>query len=146
MMNGGGWLREGGLGGFAAEEIKDGGGDHEVEQGAADEAADDDDGDGMEDFFAGFIGSKQQWHEGDAGAEGRHEDGDKAFQRAAHDHGATESFAFMLHEMEVVRDHHDAVAGGDSADGDEADEGGDADVIDEQPGEGESTHECQWDV
>jgi hypothetical protein len=48
--------------------------------------------------------------------------------------------------VEVVAHHHDAVAGGDAADGDEADEGGDADVVDEQPGEGEAAHERERDV
>ena len=45
-----------------------------------------------------------------------------------------------------MADHHDAVAGRHAAHGDEADDGGDADVVDEPPGQRETAHERERDV
>jgi hypothetical protein len=53
---------------------------------------------------------------------------------------------FVLHEMQVVADEHDAVSSRDTGDGDEADEGGDADVVQLEVGEDEAADEGERDV
>lgn len=47
--------------GSSSNQEENGGGDHEVEKSGGDESADDGDGHGMEDFFAGFAGRKHEW-------------------------------------------------------------------------------------
>ena len=89
---------------------------------------------------------EEQRDECDAGGKCGHEHGDEPFEGSARDHLARETFALVLHQVEVVRDHHDAVARGDTGDGDEADEGGDGDVVDELPRQREAAHECERDI
>ena len=101
---------------------------------------------GIEDFLAGVggrVGSLDEREEvdidderdqRDAGGEGRHEDRDEPFEGAALDHRAGESLALVFHQVEVVGDHHDGVARRDAGDGDEPDEGGDADVVERVAG------------
>ena len=48
--------------------------------------------------------------------------------------------------MEVVREEHDAIAGGDACDGDESHEGGDGDIIEFKVGEEESADEGERDI
>ena len=55
-------------------------------------------------------------------------------------------FAFVLHEMQVVADEHDAIARGDAGHGDEADERGDADVVQLEVGEDQPADERERDV
>ncbi len=52
----------------------------------------------------------------------------------------------MLHEVQVVRQQHDIVSRRHAAHRDEADEGGDADVVELPPGEGERTGQRQRDA
>ena len=66
-MRGGRVEAQGAFGGAFAEEPEHRGGDCEVEQGAADEAADDDDGDGMQDFLSRLVRGEEQRDERDAG-------------------------------------------------------------------------------
>ena len=134
LFAGGSFLGNGFFGGFSAENVEEGGGDGEAEYRGADEAADDDDGHGVQDFLAGLVGCEEEGDEGDACGEGRHDDGDEAFEGAAFEHLAGEAFALVAHEMEVVGDHHDVVAGCDAGDGDEANEGGDADIVESLAG------------
>ena len=83
----------------------------------------------MEDFLARLIGGEDQRNQADAGGERGHEHGHEPFLGAADDHLLVEALALVLHEVQVVGDEHDAVSRGDSGHGDEADQGGDADVV-----------------
>ena len=74
----------------------------EAEQRAGDESADDDDGDGMEDFLARLIGGEHERDEADAGGERGHEHGHEPFLGAADDHRLGEVLALVLHEVQVV--------------------------------------------
>ena len=144
---GGGGVAGEGLGrGFLAEMEEDERANEEFEQRGTDEAADDDDGDGVENFFARLVAGEDERDEGDTGGEGGHEDGDHALERAALDHRAGETLALVAHEVKVMRNHHDAVARGDAAHGDETDERGDADVVDLEPRVDEAADERERDA
>ena len=52
----------------------------------------------------------------------------------------------MLHEVQVVGNHHDAVSRSHATHGDEADKGGDADVVQLEIGENQPAHDCERDV
>ena len=64
--------------GIFAKEAKHGGRDGEVEQGGADQAADDADSDRTENFFARFTHSDDEGNERDASRERGHGDRNKA--------------------------------------------------------------------
>lgn len=114
-----------GCGAMFPPEIE-GGCDEEIEEGGGEEAADDDGGDGVEDFAAGDISLEDERDECDARGEGGHEDGDEAFVGAAEDEGFGEGDFFYEFEVAEMGEQHDAISRGDAADGDEADERGEA--------------------
>ena len=91
---------------MAAEFEKERGRDELIEQRGADQAADDDDGQRIQNFLAGLAGAHRQRNPADDGGQGRHQDGRKTLQAAPHDHLLVELLAFVLHEMGVVRNHH----------------------------------------
>ena len=131
----------------AAEFPEDEGADGEVQEGAREEAEEDHDGDGVEDFTAGLAGAKEERDEGESGGEGGHEHGDDAFLRASEDHFLIEGIAFLPEEVEVVGDHHDAIARGDAGEGDEADHGGDRNgAVGEKPDAEDGADEGERDV
>jgi len=58
-----------------------------------------------------------------------------------------EGFAFLAEEVEVVGDHHDAVARGDAGEGDKADHRGDGDgAVGEEPDAEDGADEGERDV
>ena len=139
----------------AAEFPEDKGADGEVEEGAREEAEEDHDGDGVEDFATGLAGAEEERDEGESGGEGGHEHGDDSFLGAADDHLLVEAFALLAHQVEVVGNHHDSVAGGDAGEGDEADHRGDGDgAVGEKPdadygsneGEGNIQHDLEGEI
>ena len=73
------------------------------------------------------IEGEDEGEQGDAGREGGHEDGRQAFEGASGDHARAEAFAFVTHEVEVVGEEHDVVAGGDTGHRYEAHQGAYAD-------------------
>ena len=75
----------------------------------------------MENFFARLPGSEQQGQEGQTRGQRRHEHRNDTLLRAAHDHFAAEGHPLLAHEVQVVGNHHDPVARGDSGQSDEAD-------------------------
>ena len=113
---------------------EDRGGDHEAEKGGAYQASDHDGGHGSEDFFAGLICGEDEGDDCYSGGDGGHEDGRKALKGTALDHLSVEFLALVLHEVKVVGEEHDGISRGDACNGDEADEGGDADGIEGEPG------------
>jgi len=92
------------------------------------------------------MSGEERRDESAPGGEGGHEHGDEPLLGAADDHAAGEAFAFMPHEVEVMGNHHDAVPCRDPPDGNEAYQGGDGDVIDHAPCQGEAAHEREGDV
>ena len=68
----------------------------------------------VEDFFAGLPGSKQERQQPDEAGGRRHHHGRQTLQAAANDHLFAKRFAFVFHQMNVVRNHHDAVAADDA--------------------------------
>ena len=115
--------------GFASEAIEQRGRDEQTQESRADQAADDDDGDGVEDFLARFIRGQHQRDEGETGRERGHQDGDQAFLGAPGDHFRGEPFTLVLHQVKVVGDEHDVVPCRNTTDGDESDQGCDAHIV-----------------
>lgn len=133
--------------GAEAEFPEDKGADGEIEEGAREEAEENYDGDGVEDFAAGLAGAEEEWDEGESGGEGGHEHGDDALLRAADDHLLVEAFALLAHQVEVVGNHHDSVAGGDAGEGDEADHRGDGDgAVGEKPDANHGSDEGEGNI
>ena len=131
----------------AAEFPEDQGADGKVEEGAGEEAEEDDDGDGVEDFAAGLAGSEEERDKGEAGGEGGHQDRDNALLCASNDHFLVKRFALFVEEVEVVREHHNAVSRGDAGEGDEADHGGNGDgAVGEKPDSDYGPDEGEGDV
>src|SRR6266508_6958871 len=98
---------------------------HDHVQGRrGDDAAEDDDRHGLLDLLARLAGAERERNEADAGDERRHKDRAEALYRSLDD-GVAEPDAFLLYEVAVVADEHDAVAGGNAEECDEPDEGGD---------------------
>ena len=100
----------------------------------------------MQNFFARLVCCENKRNERYAGRKGCHQDGNHPLQRAAFDHLARESLALVAHEVQVVREHHNAVAGGDASHGDKSDQRGDADVVHHEPREHQAAKEGKRDV
>ena len=84
-----------------------------IEQRGADEPSNDDHRQRMEDFLASLACSQGEWQKADGGGQGGHQDGRQSFQASANDHLLTKRFSLALHQMDVMRDHEDSVAGDD---------------------------------
>ena len=136
LVRSGGFLFDGFGCGLATYQPEHRWSDGHVQEGGGDQSTDDNDGDGMEDFFSGLIPREHEGDQRDARRKRRHHDGDEALQRTADDHLLGEILALVLHEVQVVREQHDVVARRHAADRDEADQGGDADVVELPPSEG----------
>ena len=121
--------RDGLCSSFSAEGEEYGRGYSKSEQGRADEAANDDHGDRVKYFFARFSGSEDQWDQRYASGQCSHEHGHESFLGPSLDHLLGEAFAFVSHEVKVMGQHHDGITRGDAGDGDEPDEGSDADRV-----------------
>ena len=127
--------------------------DEKLAEGGCDQAAEDHGGDRIEDLAARFLAAEHQGHKADARRERRHQDRGEPFEAAAENHGLRKALAFLLHEVEVVGDQQDAVADGDPAERDEADEARDRERLlrdgqGERPadeGRGEGVEELQHD-
>src|SRR5687767_759380 len=91
LMSGWGIQPESSFRGLPAKEPEDRGRDGQIEQGAADESADDHDRDRMKNLLARFMCGQEQRNESDARAQRRHQHGYQSFQRAAGDHLAGET-------------------------------------------------------
>ena len=83
----------------------------------------------MQDFLAWLIRSQHKWQKCYASREGCHEDWNHPLHCAPLNHLACKSFALVAHEVQVVREHHNAISGRNASDGDESDQCGDADVV-----------------
>ena len=94
--------------------------DQELAEGRCDQAAEDHRGDGIEDLAARLLAAEHQGHQADARRQRRHQDGGEPLEAAPQDHRLRKDLAFLLHEVEVVRDQQDPVADGDPAQRDEA--------------------------
>jgi hypothetical protein len=100
--------------------------DQKVEQGAGDEASEDDEGHGAFDLAAGFATAEGEGQDAKGGDESGHEDGEQAFAGPAGDGVESPGGVFLRDEVLIVGDEHDAVPGADAKEGDEADQGTDA--------------------
>src|SRR4029079_17268514 len=118
----------------------------EPEQRAGDQTSDDDHRDRMEDFLSGLVGRKHQRNEPDTRSECSHQDRYEAFLRATDHHRLAEFLALVLHEMEIVREQHDAIPRGHPGHRNEADERGDADIVQLEIGEYQPANQGQWDI
>ena len=86
--------------------------DQLVEQGGRQHPAEDDEGQRVENLLAGLARSEYQGQQADEARRCGHHHRGEAFQAASNNHRFAELFAFVLHEVDVVRDHDDAVAAG----------------------------------
>ena len=125
--------------GLTSDEPEDGRGHDKVEQGRGNETADDGDSDGVKNLFSRFARCEDKRDKGNPGGEGGHQNRHESLLRATDDEGHAETFPFVPHEMEVVGDHHDPVPRRNTADGDEADQRRDANVVDLPPRESEGS-------
>ena len=121
----------GAQGGIFGEFKKDQRSDQEIQDSRGDETSDNNHCDGMKDFLSGLIRGEDEWNERYACGKCGHEDGHHPLECAALDHRAGEAFALVAHEVQVVGEHHNAVSGRNASYGDESDQRGDADIIDE---------------
>ena len=98
--------------GFEAEEPEQGRVDEEVEQGGADHAAEDHGGDRVQDLFAGLMGRENERNQADARRQSRHQHRGQAFQTGPHDHLLGPAFPLVSHQMQVVIQQQNPIAGG----------------------------------
>ena len=100
-----------------------GGRNHHIEQSGTEKPAHDDDRDGMENLLPRLPRGQDQRNQRERCRQGGHQYRNKPLERSANDHLFGELLAFVFQEMEVVADHHDSVAAGDSAERDKGHQG-----------------------
>ncbi len=89
---------------------------------AENEAAENGDGERVEDLAARFVGCNHERHECEARGEGREQHRRQPFERAPDDERASELLAFVEGEIDVVADLQNAVACRNACERNEADE------------------------
>lgn len=106
---------------ISSESQEQGGCDELVQHSGGEHASENHKREWVQDFLAGLSGPEQQRQQADkAGGRGHHH-GSQSFQAALNDHPFAKLVSFVFHQVDVVRDHHDAVAADNSDEGDEAD-------------------------
>ena len=87
--------------------------DEEIEQCGADQAAEDHRRDGIEDLLARLTGSQHQRNKRNARRQRGHQHGCHPFPARTLHHLRREPLPLVPHEVQIVRDEQDAVAGCD---------------------------------
>ena len=94
----------------------------------------------------GSPGREHERHEREPGRQRRHQHRHEPLERAPDDHVLGERLALVLDEVQVVRDHHDAVAARDAGERDEPDERRDRERLRREPQRHDAADERERDV
>jgi hypothetical protein len=73
----------------------------------------------IQNFLARLPGTEEQWQETDEAGQGGHHHRSKSLQAASNNHLLVEQLALVLHQVDVMGDHHNPIATDDSDQGDE---------------------------
>lgn len=103
----------------ATKFVEQGGRDHLVQDCGREHATENDQSHGIENFFSGLARAEKQGEQADKTSHSCHHHGTKSLQAAPNDHVFRELFAFVLHQVNVVRNHHDPVPAHNPNQGDE---------------------------
>src|SRR6266540_7024919 len=94
-----------------------------IQQGRAQQTAEDGDRNRVQDFPSRLIRAEQQRGQGKAGRKRRHQHRGQPLQAASDDKGSPEAFAFVQGKIDIVRNLQDAVSCRNTSERDEADHG-----------------------
>ena len=97
----------------------------EVEQGGADQPAEDHCGDGIQNLLTGFPGGEHKRNQSDTGGQRGHKNGCEAFETCSHNHVLRPAFPFVLHQVQIVVEQQNSVSRCDSGKRNEANYGRD---------------------
>src|SRR6266516_2658234 len=95
-----------------------------IQQGRAQQTAEDGDRDRVQDFPSRLIRAKQQRGQGEAGRKRRHQHRGQPLEAASDDNSSHEELAFVQGKIDILRNLQDAVSRRDAGERDEADHGG----------------------
>ena len=100
----------------------------------------------MQDLLAGRICADHQRQKSKPSRKRRHQHRRQPLQASAHDHLAPERLALVQHQVDVVTDLEDAVAGADAGERDEADHRGHRQRLAREPQRDHAADQGQRDV
>src|SRR5829696_6396485 len=101
-----------------AENQKEDRGHDGIQYGGAEQAAEDRNGDRMEDFPSRFIRADEKRGQRQSGAKRRHQNGTEPLHAAANDQTLSETFAFVNGKIDVVGNLQNPIARGDAGERD----------------------------
>ncbi len=113
------------LAGLASDDPEQGGPYEELQEGAAEQSADNHRGHRVKDLLTRLAGSHHQGHQADAGSQGGHQHGGQSLLSSANNHLPGPGFALVFYEMDVMVQQEDAVPRSDAAQRDETHHAGD---------------------